>query len=80
MANLTLFLPDELKERMHRHPNIRWSGTIRSIIERKLEDFEEAEALAAKSTLTEADVRRLAGKVDAALAKHVKALLHETRG
>jgi len=80
MANFTLFLPDELKEEMRRHSEIRWSEAIRSVIAAKLEAFHEAEKLAAKSRLTMEDVRRLARKADAASAKHARALLHEARG
>ena len=79
MANLTLFIPDRLKRRMKKHQHVRWSRAIRSIIEQKLEDFEESERLAQKSTLTVRDVKRLAAKVDAAMGRHAKALFNESR-
>lgn len=79
MANITLFVPDELKQRMEKHEHIRWSRVIRNLIESKLDDFEDAERLARKSKLTEKDVRELAAKVDVAMGKHAEALLRETR-
>jgi hypothetical protein len=79
MANLTLYIPDRVKRMMNRHPNVRWSRAIRSIIEQKLTDFEEAERLAKKSGLTAADAARIARKIDAALGRHAKALLNESR-
>ncbi len=77
MANITLYVPDELKKRMDEHKEMRWSMAIRSIIEQKLDDFEEVERLAQKSRLTEADVKRLADKVNEAAGKHAERLLHE---
>ncbi len=79
MANITLFVPDELKERMNEHPEMRWSRAIRSIIERTLDDFEEAEKLARKSKLTKEGVERLSAEVNAEAGKHAEALLNESR-
>ena len=79
MANLTLFLSDLLKRRMKKHPHIRWSSAIRSVIEAKLEAFEEAEALAAKSALTVEEAGAFARRVDAAGARRARVLLNENR-
>ncbi|MFH1750214.1 MAG: hypothetical protein ABH863_00895 [Candidatus Micrarchaeota archaeon] len=74
MANLTLFVPDDLKKRMSRHKDIRWSRAIRTIIEGKLDDLEEADELAQGSTLTAEDVELLTEKVNEDIRKHVRAL------
>lgn len=79
MANVTLFVPDDLKARMDLHKQMRWSRAIRQTIESKLDDFEEAEKLARKSLLTEKDVKKFSSKVDEKLAKRAEALLNETR-
>ena len=79
MANVTLFVPDDLKHRMDEHEHVRWSRVIRTIIEQKLDDFDDADRLALKSKLTEKDVRHLAAKVDAAMGRHAEALLDEGR-
>ncbi|GEM_PF-788445 len=79
MANVTLFVPDQLKKRMDAHVHIRWSRVMRSIIEQKLDDFEDVDRLAQNSQLTEKDVRELSAKVDEAMGKHAKRLLDETR-
>jgi len=80
MANLTLFLPDELKDRMEEHKQIRWSQVVRNIIQEELEDLEETERLAKKSRLTAQDVNTLSKKVDEAMGKHAEALLNEASG
>ena len=78
MSNITLSVTEETKDRMDMHRSIKWSSVVRAVIKRKLDDFEEAEALARKSTLTEDDVRMLSSKVDKAMAKHARKLLNES--
>lgn len=78
MPNITLCITDETKRRMEKHPEIRWSNAVRTVIERKLRDFEEAEELAKKSSLTEQDVLLLSEKVNKAMGKHAKGLLNES--
>ena len=36
MVNITLSLPEELKNEMNKHPEINWSGLIRISIEEKV--------------------------------------------
>ncbi len=70
MVNVTLSVPDELKQRMDSHWHIKWSSAIRSVIKKKLDDFETAEKLAGKSRLTDEDVRKLSRKVEESMAEH----------
>ena len=77
MGNLTLAISDETKKRMGRFHSVKWSNAVRVIIERKLDDFEEAQKLSKKSLLSEKDVEELSLKVDASMAKHAKRLLNE---
>jgi len=79
MANITLFVSDSLKKRMDEREDIRWSKAIRSIIEEKMDDYEQAEALAKKSRLTEKDAEEFAQLADAKAARRAEALLNETR-
>jgi len=78
MANMTLSITEETRKKMKKHPEIRWSNAVRTMIERKLRDFEEAERLAEKSNLTEKDVKFLSEKVANDMAKHAKRLLNES--
>ena len=76
MVNLTLSIPAETKARMDKHKYIKWSSAVRTIIERKLSDFEEAERIAKKSNLTMKDFDDISKKIDSAMAKHAEELLH----
>ena len=77
MGNLTLAISDETKKKMERFPKVKWSNAVRVIIERKLDDFEEAQRLSKKSHLTEKDVEKMSSKVDASIGRHAKRLLNE---
>ena len=79
MPNVTLFVTDDFKERMNKHPEVRWSTVIRTAIEKKLDDFEEFETLIQKSQITQKDVANFAKKVNTALGKHARKLLNENR-
>ena len=77
MPNITLSVADETKKKMDAHPEVRWSSAVRTLIERKLRDFEEAERIAAKSRLTNRDLAKLKAKVDRDFARHAEGLLNE---
>jgi len=76
MVNITLSIPPEVKARMDRHKDIKWSNSIRVLIEQKLDDFEEADKLARKLDLTESDIKPILDKVNADIRKHSEALIN----
>lgn len=78
MPNITISVTKETRRRMKEHPEVRWSNVVRTIIERKLLDFVEAERLAQKSSLTEKDVEMLSKKAAKGFARHAKRLLNES--
>jgi predicted CopG family antitoxin len=78
MPNITLSITDETKNKMEKHPEVRWSNAVRTVIEKKLRDFEEAERIAGKSELSEKDVEMLSEKVNKDIAKHARGLLNES--
>lgn len=79
MPNMTLSIPEETKKRMDQHPHIRWSSVVRSVIEKKLDDFEEAERLAKKGNLQLSDFEDMRKKLDEASRQHARKLLHESK-
>ena len=79
MPNLTLSIPDETKHRMDQHPHIRWSNVVRTIIEQKLNDFEEAERLAQKGGLKLSDFEDIRKKLEESSRQHARKLLHESK-
>ncbi|MCX6803354.1 MAG: hypothetical protein NTY48_02155 [Candidatus Diapherotrites archaeon] len=76
MVNITLSIPAETKARMDEHPEIRWSNSIRTLIEQKLDDFNEVEKLAKKLNLSEKDIKPILDKVNSNILKHSEALLN----
>jgi len=78
MVNLTLAIADETKKKMDSHPSVRWSNAVRATIEKKLEEFEEAERLAKKGRLKIEDFESLSKEIGSAAGKHAKRLLHES--
>ena len=59
MANLTLAIPDELKARMGRFPEINWSEVARQAIVEKARILDGMQRLLAKSNLMEAEALSL---------------------
>ncbi len=80
MVSLTLSVSGDLKKRMARHRDIKWSELVRSVIEQQLDEIEEADRLMATSKLTEKDVEELAAMVDAGMVKQWRAAVRAARG
>lgn len=59
MANITVTVPDDLREEMRRHEEVNWSAVMRKAVQAHLRKLEIADAIAAKSELTEEDVEEL---------------------
>ena len=71
MTNLTLSVPEQLHKRMQNYNEIKWSIVVRSTIEKKLEDLEMMDKLAAKSKLTKEDADEIAKLIKADVAKEI---------
>jgi hypothetical protein len=80
MANITVFLPDEVKSRAEKHyPQINWSGLLKRMITRELDELDRANALAAKAHLTPEDAGHFANAIRKDMAGQAEALLFEAR-
>ncbi len=77
MPNITLSITEQLKKRIETYSSIKWSNVVRSVIEQKLDAFEEAERIASKSKLTLKDFEPISKKIEAATVKEARALLNE---
>jgi hypothetical protein len=71
MTNITLAIPDELRARMRKHSEIRWSEVVRKAINQKIEDLEIMKKITKKSRLTDAEVKELADKIDSSVAERL---------
>lgn len=63
MANLTLAIPNELKVKMNRFPEINWSEVARQAIVEKTETLGKMQRLLGKSALKEAEALTLGQKI-----------------
>ncbi len=70
--NITLALPDEVHNKMRQFQEIRWSEVVRQVIEKRLQDLEEMEKIAAKSKLTEEDIRVFSKKIKGLAAQRLR--------
>ena len=72
MANLTLSIPEELKERLNEFSEINWSAVARLAFLQKIADMEFLREFKSKSELTDKDALRLGREVNARLSKRYK--------
>lgn len=63
---------------MREHPHMRWSSAIRSMIEQKLDEFDEADRLAKKLNLRMDDFEAVGKKIRDANRESIQALLNES--
>lgn len=59
MPNVTVSVPESLKEEMARHAEVNWSAVIRRAIQDHLRTLEVANRIARQSKLTRRDVEEL---------------------
>ncbi len=69
MTNITLSVPEALYKRMQNYNELKWSVVVRNTIEKKLDDLELMDKLAAKVGLTQKDADEIAALIKADLAK-----------
>jgi hypothetical protein len=69
MVNITLAIPEDLKEELQKHEEVNWSAVVRRALKEHLKRIELVEAIAQKSKLTEKDAEELARKVKKEMAR-----------
>ena len=69
MTNITLSIPDDLKEEMNKFPEINWSEVARASIKQKLADLKFLRAFTSDSEITFEDAEKLGREVSELLAK-----------
>jgi hypothetical protein len=60
MSNVTLYVPDEVKQKMDTHSEIKWSEVVRKAVLEKLEELKKLEILrkyVEKEPFTDADLK-----------------------
>ena len=69
MANITLTIPDDLKEEIQRHKEVNWSAVTRKAMQEHLRKLHIADSIASKSRLTKKDIEELDRLVKKGIAK-----------
>ena len=72
MANLTLSIPNEIKEMMENFPEINWSEVARDSIKKKITQLNFLKGFRINSELTPEDAVNLGKEVSKLLLKHYK--------
>ncbi len=69
MANMTLSVPEDLRDFMKRHPEINWSEVARQAFKEKASALEILDKLALKSKLSEKDALEIGRKIKKSMWK-----------
>ena len=76
MVNVTLSIPNELKQKMDTLAEINWSAVAREAFDQKVRDMEFIKKFKAKSTLTETDALRLGKEISKSLSNRLRKSRH----
>lgn len=69
MVNMTLAVPEDLQQIMHKHKDIKWSEVARQAMWEKARKLELMDKLLAKSKLTEKDALEIGRDINKGIAK-----------
>jgi predicted CopG family antitoxin len=70
MVNITLTIPEDLREELKEHKEVNWSEVIRKAMQNHLRKIKIADAIANKSKLTKKDVEELSNLIKEGIAKN----------
>jgi hypothetical protein len=74
MVNVTLSIPNELKQKMDTFAEINWSAVAREAFDEKIKDMEFIKEFKAKSKITEEDALKWGKEVSKALSNRLRAM------
>jgi len=69
MTNMTLAVPEDLRQIMEKHKEIKWSEVARQAMWEQARKLELMDKLLAKSQLTEQDAEEIGHKIKHGIAK-----------
>ncbi len=70
MVNITLSIPEELKQKMDTFAEINWSAVARQAFDEKVHDLQYIKKFKSKSTFTKQDALKLGRELNKNAAKH----------
>lgn len=72
MPNMTIRVPDDLKQRLDEHPEINWSEVARQSMREYLHRLDVADEIASRSELSEDDAAALSEDVKQQIAERYR--------
>jgi hypothetical protein len=69
MTTMTLAVPNDLKHKMERFPEINWSEVARQAFNQRVKDLEFLRKFKEQSEITEEDALQMGAKLNKRLAK-----------
>ena len=69
MGNISISVPDNLKQKITKLEEVNWSAVAREAFEEKIKQIEFLRKLASKSKLTEKDAKNITDKISLNMAK-----------
>ncbi|MBN1385999.1 hypothetical protein JW968_03405 [Candidatus Woesearchaeota archaeon] len=79
MVSISVSVPEELRQRMEKHPDINWSAVARKAFEDHVEKIEFFKKLVSKSKLTEKDAKEIADKINENVGKRLLAKMKQKK-
>jgi len=70
MVNITITVPEDLKQELQKHSEVNWSAVMRRSLREHLRKLQIAEAIANKSKLTRQDVKELDEMIKKGIAEN----------
>ena len=74
MGNLSVSVPNELKQKMNGLDEVNWSAIARKAFEEKIKEVEIFKKIVSKSKLTEKDAKELSKKINKNMAKKFRGM------
>ena len=72
MVNITISVPNNIKDKMDAFPELNWSAVARKAFEEKMNDLEFIKKFKSRSTMTDEDAIRLGRELNKNFAKRRK--------
>lgn len=74
MSNVSVSIPDNLKQKMVDLEEVNWSAVAREAFEEKVRQIEFLKKIAGKSKLTEKDAKVISDKINISMAKKFRGM------
>jgi|TARA_Y100000310_G_scaffold345315_2_gene463695 hypothetical protein len=74
MGNVSVSIPDDLKQKINGLDEVNWSAVAREAFEEKVKQIELLRKIAKKSKLTERDAKQISDKISKSMTKKFRGL------